>query len=88
VDGAMAGSENYLPFIEGKSSGDFRIITAGGQLNGDRVKKAVDDLGQHGVKIPYTYYDLPHEFPVFVSQDEKTGWTAMKYLQQHLGATP
>jgi enterochelin esterase-like enzyme len=84
VDGAMAGTENYLPFVEGESSGDFRIITTGGQVNGARVQKLVEDLKQRGIEIPYTYEDLPHEFPVFVDEDEMAGWPAMKYLQQHL----
>jgi enterochelin esterase-like enzyme len=85
VDGAMADTESYLPFIKGKSSGDFRIITVGGQLNGERVRTLVDGLKQQGIEIPYTHQDLPHEFVAFVQEDEKSGWYAMKYLQQHLG---
>lgn len=85
VDGAMAGSENYLPFIEGMSSDDFRIIAVGGKHNGDRVQKLVTDLKQHGVEIPYVYQDLEHDFVDFVEEDGRTGWYAMKYLQYHLG---
>jgi predicted esterase len=85
VDGAMAGPEDYLPFVEGKSSGDFRILAVGGQLNGDRVRRLVDGLKERGVEIPYTHQDLRHEFPVFIAEDEKAGWTAMKYLDEHLG---
>ena len=85
VDGAMAGTEDYLPFVKGRSSADFKIITVGGRLNGDRVRALVDGLKQQGVDIPYSYQDLQHEFVAFVEQDEKAGWYAMTYLQQHLG---
>jgi predicted esterase len=85
VDGAMAGNEAYLPFVDGKSSEDFRIICAGGRLNGDRVLRVVDGLKTKGVELPYVYQDLDHEFPAFVDADEKGGWQAMKYLQQNLG---
>jgi enterochelin esterase-like enzyme len=85
VDGAMAGTEDYLPFVEGRSTADFRIISVGGQLNGDRVRTLVDGLRQRGVEIPYVYQDLEHEFVTFVEADEKGGWQAMKYLQQNLG---
>jgi Putative esterase len=87
VDGAMGATQDYLSFIQGKSSGDFRIIAAGGQLNGDRVKRLVDGLGQHGVVIPYDYQDLRHEYVDFVKEDQRLGWPALKYLQRNLGRT-
>jgi predicted esterase len=85
VDGAMAGSDVYLPFVRGKSTADFRIIAVGGKLNGDRVQRLVQDLGKQGVTIPYVYQDLDHEFVDFVREDQRTGWYAMKYLQHYLG---
>jgi len=85
VDGAMAGTEDYLPFVRGRSSGDFRIIAAGGRLNGDRVERLVDDLARHGVVVPYDHQDLDHEFVHFVREDERLGWPAMRYLQRNLG---
>jgi S-formylglutathione hydrolase FrmB len=84
VDGAMAGSDLYLPFVEGKRSDD-RIIAVGGKANGERVQRLVRDLGRHGVTVPYVYQDLEHEFVDFVEEDGRTGWHAMKYLQYHLG---
>ena len=85
VDGAMGATEDYLPFVQGRSSGDFRIIAAGGRLNGDRVRALVDGLGRRGIVIPYIYQDLDHEFVAFVDADGKGGWQAMRYLQQNLG---
>ena len=85
VDGAMAGSEHYLPLIEGRSSADFRIIASGGQLNGDRVERLVTDLGRHGVRIPFVRQNVRHEFVDFVAEDQRSGWPALKYLQYHLG---
>jgi hypothetical protein len=85
VDGAMAGSELYLPFVKGKRSTDFHIISVGGRLNGDRVKRLVDDLGSQGIEIPYVYQDLEHDFATFVDADEKAGWVAVKFLQSNLG---
>jgi enterochelin esterase-like enzyme len=85
VDGAMADSESYMPFVEGRTSADFHIISVGGQLNGDRVQGLVDALKERGVDIPYVYQDREHEFAAFVDEDEKAGWYAMKYLQQNLG---
>jgi enterochelin esterase-like enzyme len=87
VDGAMAAPADYLPFVEGRSSDDFRIVAVGGQLNGDRVKRLIDGLKQHGVEIPYDYQDLKHEFATFVKEDERLGWPAMRYLQRNLGRT-
>jgi hypothetical protein len=87
VDGAMSGSEDYLPFVRGKSSGDFRIIVVGGRLNGDRDKRLVDDLKQHGIQIPYDHQDLEHAFVAFIHEDERLGWPAMRYLQRNLGRT-
>ncbi|MDQ1287253.1 MAG: hypothetical protein QG622_818 [Actinomycetota bacterium] len=88
VDGAMADPEDYAPFVEGKSSGDFRILSVGGQLNGQRVERLVEALKERGVEIPYSYQDLEHEFVTFIDADEKAGWPAMKYLQKGLGRTP
>lgn len=85
VDGAMAGSDAYYPFVEGKTSADFQILTVGGQLNGNRVKTLVDDLKTRGIDIPYTYEDVEHTFAAFLQQDEKLGWPAMKFLQERLG---
>jgi enterochelin esterase-like enzyme len=87
VDGAMApDSESYMPFIEGRTSADFHIISVGGQLNGHRVQGLVEALKERGVDIPYVYQDREHEFAAFVDEDEKAaGWYAMKYLQQNLG---
>lgn len=84
VDGAMAGTENYLPFIEGKTSADFRIMSVGGQLNGERVQRLIDDLTGRGIEIPYVYQDREHDFRAFVDEDEEAGWPAMKFLQQGL----
>ena len=55
VDGAMAGSELYLPLVQNKTSADFHIISVGGRLNGDRVQRLVDDLKAQGIDIPYAY---------------------------------
>jgi enterochelin esterase-like enzyme len=85
VDGAMAGTQEYLPFIKGKTTKDFHIISVGGRLNGDRVQRLVGDLKGQGVDIPYVYQDLEHDFVTFVHEDEKAGWVAMKYLQANLG---
>jgi enterochelin esterase-like enzyme len=85
VDGAMADSASYLPFVEGRSTADFHIISVGGQLNGARVQTLVDALKAQGIDIPYVYQDREHEFVAFVEEDEKTGWVALKYLQQNLG---
>ena len=85
VDGAMASPQDYLPFVEGRTTADFHILSVGGQLNGDRVRAVVDALKQHGVEIPYTYQDREHEFRAFVEEDEKAGWVAMKFLQTNLG---
>ncbi len=85
VDGAMADSEAYLPFAEGKTTADFHIISVGGQLNGDRVQRVVDALKQRGIDIPHVYQDREHEFVAFVDEDEKAGWVALKFLQQNLG---
>jgi predicted esterase len=85
VDGAMAGPEVYLPFVEGKTTADFHIFSVGGQLNGDRVQRLVDALKGRGVDIPYVRQDREHEFRAFVEEDEKAGWVAMKYLQANLG---
>jgi len=85
VDGAMASPQDYLPFVEGRTTADFHILSVGGQLNGDRVRAVVDALKQHGVEIPYTYQDREHEFRAFVEEDEKAGWVAMKFLQSNLG---
>ena len=85
VDGAMAGPQDYLPFIEGRTTADFHILSVGGQLNGDRVRAVVEALKQRGVEIPYSYQDREHEFRAFVEEDEKSGWVAMKFLQSTLG---
>ncbi|MFZ0160024.1 MAG: alpha/beta hydrolase-fold protein [Kineosporiaceae bacterium] len=85
VDGAMADSASYLPFVEGRSSADFHIISVGGQLNGARVQALVDALKAQGIDIPYVYQDREHKFVAFVEEDEKAGWVAMKYLQDNLG---
>lgn len=86
VDGAMAPDTNdYLQYVEGRTSDDFHIISVGGQLNGSRVQTVIDALKQRGIEIPYTYQDREHEFPAFVEEDEKAGWPAMKYLEQNLG---
>ncbi len=87
VDGAMADTADYLPFVEGKTSDDFHIIAVGGQLNGNRVQALVDALKERGIDIPYAYQDREHEFVAFVEEDEKAGWYAMKFLQQNLGRT-
>lgn len=87
VDGAMAGSESYLPFVEGKTSRDFHIVSVGGRENGDRVERTVEALKGRGIEIPYTYQDLEHRFRDFVAEDEKAGWHAATYLQQNLGRT-
>jgi len=88
VDGAMSGAEDYLPFVQGKTSADFRIMCVGGRLNGKRVQTLVDALKQRGIDIPYVYQDREHEFTAFVDEDEKTGWHAMRYLQQGLDRAP
>jgi enterochelin esterase-like enzyme len=85
VDGAMSDPANYLPFVEGKTADDFHILSVGGELNGDRVETLVKALKERGVEIPYSYQDVKHEFVIFVDEDEKAGWRAMKYLQQGLG---
>jgi enterochelin esterase-like enzyme len=85
VDGAMADSASYLPFVQGRSTADFHIICVGGQLNGARVQTLVDALKAQGIDIPYVYQDREHEFVAFVEEDEKAGWVAMKYLQDNLG---
>jgi len=85
VDGAMTDSASYLPFVEGRSTADFHIISVGGQLNGARVQALVDALKAQGIDIPYVYQDREHEFVAFVEEDEKAGWVAMKYLQDNLG---
>jgi hypothetical protein len=85
VDGAMAANDLYLPFVQGKGSDDFRVITVGGRANGDRVQRLVTGLGERGVRVPYVYQDLEHDFVDFVAEDERTGWHAMRYLQYHLG---
>ena len=86
VDGAMSRQPtDYLPFVTGKSSGDFHIVAAGGQLNGSRVQATVETLKQAGVVIPYIYRDREHTFEAFVQEDEKAGWPAARFLQQQLG---
>ncbi len=85
VDGAMADTGAYLPFVEGKTSADFHIISVGGQLNGARVQALIDALKARGIDIPYVYQDREHEFPAFVEEDEKAGWVALKFLQDNLG---
>ncbi len=85
VDGAMADTELYLPFVEGKTSADFHIISVGGQLNGARVQGLIDALKGRGIDIPYVYQDREHEFEAFVEEDETAGWVAMKFLQDNLG---
>ncbi len=86
VDGAMAHDvQDYLPFVEGKTSDDFHIIADGGQLNGSRVETVIDALKQRGIEIPYAYHDREHEFVAFIDEDEKGDWYVMKYLQQNLG---
>lgn len=85
VDGAMADSEDYLRFVQNSTSAAFNIISVGGRLNGDRVKRMVDALAAQGIEIPYVYQDLDHDFTNFVDADEQADWFAMKYLQQRLG---
>jgi S-formylglutathione hydrolase FrmB len=85
VDGAMAGSDLYLPFVAGPSGDDHRIIAVGGKHNHARVQRLVEDLAVHGVTIPYVYQHLEHEFVDFVVEDARTGWHAMRYLRHHLG---
>jgi len=86
VDGAMAPDTNdYLQFVDGKTSDDFHIITVGGRLNGSRVQTVIDALKQRGIDIPYVYQDREHTFGNFIEEDEKAGWYAMKFLQQNLG---
>lgn len=85
VDGAMADPADYLPFVEGKTSADFHIISVGGQLNGARVQALIDALKAKGIDIPYVYQDREHEFGAFIDEDEKAGWVALKFLQQNLG---
>jgi enterochelin esterase-like enzyme len=85
VDGAMAGSQEYLPFVKGRTTKDFHIMSVGGRLNGDRVQRLVGDLEQQGVDTTYRYQDVEHDFVTFVHEDEKAGWVAMTYLQRNLG---
>jgi poly(3-hydroxybutyrate) depolymerase len=86
VDGAMAPAEDYLSYVRGKTSDDFRITVVGGQLNGERVRKVVDALKENGVDLPYVHQDLKHDFVTFVDEDKRAGWPAMRYLQRGLGA--
>ncbi len=85
VDGAMVGPEDYLKYVEGKTSADFHILSIGGQLNGSRVQRVVDAFTSRGIEMPYSYEDLSHEFPTFIADDEKRGWPAAKFLQSTLG---
>lgn len=85
VDGAMASSQDYFPFVEGHTSADFHIRAVGGQLNGSRVQTLIDDLAGRGIEIPFTYQDREHTFPAFVEEDEKAGWVVAKFLQENLG---
>jgi enterochelin esterase-like enzyme len=86
VDGAMASPDDYLEFLDGVQAAHPRIYTVGGQLCGERVQAVVDAYRSQGVDIPYTYFDLEHDYTVFVAQDAEQGWPAMKFLQASLGA--
>lgn len=86
VDGAMdEDSGNYVRFVEGRNPADFRVIAVGGQTNGGRVETVLADLRAAGVDVPYTYYDVPHEFGAFVAADEAAGWPALSFLDDRLG---
>lgn len=85
VDGAMAPVENYLEFVQGKTSADFHLVSVGGQLNGSRVQGVIDGLTGTGITIPYTYYDDEHVYATFIASDKAAGWPAVKFLQSNLG---
>lgn len=89
VDGAMARDTNaYLPFVDGRKTADFHVVSVGGPANGKRVETLIDDLRDAGIDIPYTYQDVPHDFGSFVEADRNAGWPAMSFLQRSLGRVP
>ncbi|WP_019972168.1 esterase family protein [Mycobacterium sp. 141] len=89
VDGAMARDSNaYMPFVDGRKTADFHVISVAGPTNGERVETLIEDLRNVGIDIPYTYQDVPHDFGSFVEADRIAGWPAMSFLQRSLGRIP
>ncbi len=85
VDGAFVGADTYLPYAEATKAAHTRIYTVGGQKCGYRVQPVVEAFRSQGVDIPYTYFDIEHEYTLFIDQDKANGWPAMKFLQASLG---
>ncbi|MBL8122065.1 hypothetical protein JNM87_04935 [Candidatus Saccharibacteria bacterium] len=86
VDGAMSYSAaDYTQYVEQVKTYKPPIYSMGGQLNGSRVKAIIDAYAGQGVSLPYVYYDLAHDYDLFIAEDKKQGWPAAKYLAQNLG---
>ena len=89
VDGAMSREPtSYLEFLDRVRSGEPRITSVGGDLNGDRVEQVIDLFAAEGVDLPYERLPLGHDFKLFVDADRDAGWKTMAWMDAQLGRTP
>lgn len=87
VDGAMGSAEDYTQFVDGVKAHNPKIVTVGGQACGSRVETVINAFKNLNVTIPYTYYDIEHDYELFLAQDRQAGWPAVAFLQANLGRT-